>query len=187
MRALLLLAFAAALPGGAARAQSVADYVPPTARGHDFDLSIRGIMQAEANVGLAPAQVRWTGDGEWIYFQWQPGGLEWDAGRSTYRVSADGGTPERVADDEARRMAPYLGGGDLSPDRRHRIVSVAGDLYLVDRREGSHRRLTHTEDAEGQPLFRAGGAPKSAPRRGGLRRDGAGTPAPLRPSWRRSG
>lgn len=140
-----------ALPG--LEAQSVADYVPPAARGQTFDLSIRNIMQAQANVGLSPSQVRWTDDSEWIYFQWQPGGQEWNAGRSTYRVRADGGVPEKVTDDEAREMAPLLAGGDLSPDRRHRIASVEGDLYLVDRRSMSARRITHTEDGEGQAIF----------------------------------
>ena len=55
--------------------------------------------------------------------RWQPGGLEWDAGRSLYRVSADGGLPERVDDEAADELAPMLASGDLSPDRRSRIVS----------------------------------------------------------------
>ncbi len=145
-----------ALPA-AAGAQAVADYVPEAARGHDFALSIRSIMRAEANVGQAPTRLRWTDDSAWLYFDWQPGGLEWDEGRSTYRVRAGGGEPEKVSDDEARAMAPLLAGGDLSPDGRRRVVSVEGDLYLVDRRAPSARRLTHTQDAEGQPTFGADG------------------------------
>jgi hypothetical protein len=89
-----------------AAAQSVAEYVPAPAQAHDFELSIESIMRAEANVGQAPTQVRWTDDSRWIYFQWQPGGLEWDAGRSLYRVPAEGGEPERIDEVEARRLAP---------------------------------------------------------------------------------
>lgn len=153
-----VVAALAALALGAADggAQIVADYVPPVARGQGFELSIRSIMQAQANVGQPPTNIRWTDDGEWIWFDWQPGGLEWDEGRSTYRVPADGGTPEQVDDDEARAMRPLLAQGDLSEDRRREIVSIDGDLHLIDRRAGTSRRLTHTEDGEGQPIFGAG-------------------------------
>jgi len=147
MTALLL---AAAAPSGA---QSVANYVPPSVQNEGFELSIHSIMQAEANVGLAPSQIRWSDDSEWIYFRWQPGGLDWDAGRSLYRVSADGGTPEKIDEAAALALEPLLAGGDVSGDRRWRVVSSAGDLHLIDRRSMQSRRLTHTEATEGQPLF----------------------------------
>lgn len=134
-------------------AQLVADYIPPPVAGQEFPLSIRSIMRAEANVGQAPTQIRWSDDSEWIYFQWQPGGLEWDAGRSLYRVRAEGGSPERLPPEEVDALAPILASGDVSSDRRSRIVSSGGDLYLIDRRSLATRRLTHTEDSEGQPLF----------------------------------
>jgi len=156
--ALVLGAAAAwALPT-TAQAQIVADYVPPSVAGQNFPLSIRSIMGAEANVGLAPSQVRWTDDSRWIYFRWQPGGQEWDSGRSLYRVAADGGTPEEVDDEAARGLAPLLAGGDISPDRRSRVVASGGDLYLIDRRSLDLRRLTHTQDGEGQPMFTSDGS-----------------------------
>lgn len=140
-----------------ATAQTVADHVPEPVRGQQFELSIRSIMRAESNVGVAPREIRWTDDSEWVYFSWRPGGLDWDAPRSSYRVSARGGTPEMVDDDTMRQMAPLLANGDLSADRRWRISSVRGDLYLVDRRSMRVRRLTHTQDGEGQPLFGSDG------------------------------
>lgn len=143
----LALVAALALPT-LSSAQSVADYVPAAAVGPEFPLSIRSIMRAESNVGQAPTQVRWSDDSEWIYFRWQPGGLQWDTGRSLYRVSADGGTPEKIDGEADDELAPMLASGDLSPDRRSRIVSSGGDLYLIDRRSGGMRRLTHTEDGE---------------------------------------
>ena len=135
------------------QAQSVATYVPDVVAGEGFELSIAGIMGAEANVGRAPNDVRWSDDSEWIYFRWQPGGLAWDAGRSLYRVSADGGEPQKLSEEEAAELAPLLGGGDVSSDGRWRVVSSDGDLYLIDRRSLDVRRLTHTEDGEGQPRF----------------------------------
>ena len=136
-----------------AEAQSSADFVPESVRDQRFQLSIRNIMRAEENVGVAPAQIRWTDDGEWIYFSWRPGGMDWDAPRSTYRVRAEGGDAEIVSSGDLEAVQPMLASGDLSPDRRSEIVSVSGDLYLIDRRNMSARRLTHTQDGEGQPLF----------------------------------
>ena len=138
-------------------AQGIADHVPEAVRGQQFELSIRSIMRAEANMGVAPGAIRWTDDSEWVYFTWRPGGLDWDAPRSSYRVSARGGAPELVDDDTMREMEPLLASGDLSADRRWRISSVAGDLYLIDRRASRVRRLTYTQDGEGQPLFGSDG------------------------------
>jgi len=143
----------AAISLGSAAAQSSATYVPDAVRGEDFELSIRNIMRAEENVGVAPRQIRWTDDSEWLYFSWRPGGMAWDEERSLYRVRADGTGMEALSWQEAEEAAPLIAGGDLSPDRRWRVSSVSGDLYLVDRSSMKVRRLTHTEDSEGQPLF----------------------------------
>ena len=144
------------LPVGASSpvvAQSSAAYVPDVARGQDFELSVRNIMRGPELLGQAPGQVRWTDDSEWLYFRWRPGGLDWDEQSSLYRVPADGGTPEKLDDDAEYEAAVLIAGGDLSRDRRWRVSSVRGDLYLVDRRAMTTRRLTHTEDGEGSALF----------------------------------
>ena len=147
---LVLLSVGAPTP---AAAQSSAAYVPTVVRGQDFELSVRNIMRGPELLGQAPTQVRWTDDSRWLYFRWRPGGLQWDDERSLYRVSADGGTPEKLDDDAAYEAAVLIAGGSLSPDRRWRISSVRGDLYLVDRRAMTTRRLTHTEDGEGSAIF----------------------------------
>lgn len=138
-------------------AQSTADWIPEPALARDFPLSIRSVMRGPELTGVAPSAVRWTDDGRWVWFRWLPGGHEWDAEARWYRVSAQGGTPEAMSDEQAREAAPLLAGGDLSPDRRRRVASVSGDLHVIDRRTLQTRRLTHTEDAEGSPLFSADG------------------------------
>ena len=134
-------------------AQSVADYVPPQLAEERFRLSIRNIMRAQENVGQAPTQLRWSDDSDWVYFRWQPGGRAWDEGRKLYRVRADGSGLEELSDERARGLEPVLAGGNVSSDRRWRVTSSSGDLYLIDRRTMAVRRLTHTEDGEGQPIF----------------------------------
>ena len=148
LRGLLLLLLPLGAPSPAA-AQSSAAYVPAAARGQDFELSVRSIMRGAELVGEAPTQVRWTDDSEWVYFRWRPGGLEWDDQRSLYRVPADGGTPEKLDDDAELESAVLIAAGDISRDRRWRISTVRGDLYLVNRREMTARRLTHTGGRRG--------------------------------------
>ncbi|MEM7414054.1 MAG: prolyl oligopeptidase family serine peptidase [Gemmatimonadota bacterium] len=149
----LLAALVLVGAGAPVQAQTVADYVPATVSSQQFPLSIRSIMRAEENVGLAPAQIRWSDDSEDVYFQWQPGGQHWDAGRAPFRVGADGGEPQPVDAGEMWRISRGLAGGDLSSDQRWRVQSIEGDLYLTNRRNGDVRRLTHTQDSEGQALF----------------------------------
>jgi dipeptidyl aminopeptidase/acylaminoacyl peptidase len=151
------LAVAALVSGlalaGDVRGQSTAEYVPQPARSEEFELSIRSIMRGPELVGEAPTGVQWSDDGEWVYFRWRPGGGEWDDEREQYRVRADGSGLERVADSELDSIGLIAGPGALSEDGRQKVVSAAGDLYLVDRRSLETRRLTDTRDAEIQPAF----------------------------------
>jgi hypothetical protein len=57
MRRLALLALLAAAPLSAQQA---------------FDLSVRNIMRGPELYGREPGQVRFTADGQWIYFRWLP-------------------------------------------------------------------------------------------------------------------
>lgn len=154
--ATLIFAFFLLVSPVAAAAQSSADWVPEVARGQEFDLSIRNIMRAQENVGVAPTGIRWTDDSEWVYFNWRPGGLAWDTPNDLYRVRASGGEPEKVTN-ESFAVAPLIAGGDISANRRWRVSTVRGDLHLVNRRSMEVRRLTHTEDNEGSPLFSTDG------------------------------
>jgi dipeptidyl aminopeptidase/acylaminoacyl peptidase len=133
--------------------QGVAAYVPPAASGSDFPLSIESIMRAEESVGLPPTGLRWSDDSQWLHFEWQPGGLAWDAGRSLYRVRADGSELTQLSEEDENGLEPVLAEGDISSNRRWRVTSASDDLWLIDRRTMEVRRLTHTEDAEDQPLF----------------------------------
>ncbi|MFO7894216.1 MAG: prolyl oligopeptidase family serine peptidase [Longimicrobiales bacterium] len=143
------------VPASAASAQRVADLEPEPARDQGFDLTIGNVMRGYELVGKDPQRVRWTDDSEWVYFQWLPGGHDWHADRELYRVPAGGGEPEQLTDEEADSLAPLLSGGDLSDDRRWRVTSSGGDLYLIDRRSLEVTRLTETSANEGAPMFSA--------------------------------
>lgn len=144
----LCVGLAIAVAGGGADAQR-------TAR---FDLTIANIMRGPEHYGREPGQVRWSPDGQWIYFQWLPAGSDWRDTPKPYRVRAQAGaTPERVADAEMDRVAPIVANGVLSADRTRKLTEVRGDLWLVDMRTSDVRRLTETVAAESNARFSADG------------------------------
>ena len=124
-----------------------------------FDLSIQNIMRGPELYGRPPQNPRFTPDGAWIYFNWLPPGTDWRESSKPYRVRAQqGATPELVTDAHMDSVGPSLAQGALSRDGAHRAVSYNGDLYLVDIRSGSTRRLTDTPPiTESNPSFAADG------------------------------
>jgi dipeptidyl aminopeptidase/acylaminoacyl peptidase len=121
--------------------------------GQEFDLSVPNIMLGPEHVGEAPSFVRWTDDGRWLYFRWKPGGLPWHQEPSFHRVPAAGGTPEKVEPVHMDSVGPWLATGDYSVDRRRKVVSHDGDIWLIDRRSNRARRLTETRSADSNPTF----------------------------------
>ena len=139
------LATAALLLPAAAHAQSTA---------RPFDLSIANIMRGPELFGREPQNVNWSADGQWIYFAWNPPGTKWDEPTRPYRVRAvAGAVPERLSDAQMDSVAPYIADGPLSRDGLQRAVSARGDLYLIDTKKGTARRLTETLAAEGDPRY----------------------------------
>ncbi len=114
-----------------------------------FTLDVATIMRGPETVGREPSQVRWSPDGEWIYFSWLPPGTDWRESSQPYRVRARAGAaPERLEQATADSLAPTLSGGIVSRDGSRRFVSSGGDLYVVSLPSGRLRRLTRTEAGE---------------------------------------
>ena len=123
-----------------------------------FELTIQNIMRGPEVYGREPQRVRWTVDGRWIYFFWQPPGTDWRETAKPFRVRATpGSTPERVTEAHLDSVGPLLETGDRSSDGRSSVVSSMGDLYLVNRARGTARRLTETLGDERDPRFSADG------------------------------
>src|SRR5690349_2673862 len=116
-------------------------------------LTVPYIMRGPENTGREPTQVRWSPDGQYIYFRWLPPGTDWREQLKPYRVRAAGGTPEQLTPAQADSMAPLLAEGSDSRDRRWRAVSALGDIWLVDRRAGKATRLTQTRENESEPVL----------------------------------
>ena len=116
-------------------------------------------MRGPELYGREPQRPRFTPDSRWIYFSWLPPGTDWREQLKPYRVRAQAGAvPEQVTRQHMDSVAPLLETGSLSPDGRQRAVSWNGDLYLVDLRASTARRLTDTPTiTESNPSFSADG------------------------------
>src|ERR1043166_10314661 len=88
---------------------------PPAARAQSrFELTIPKIMRGSENTGREPSQVRWSPDGQWIYFQWLSPGTDWKEALKPYPVRAAArARPQRLTpaagDSLAAALAPRGG------------------------------------------------------------------------------
>ena len=120
-----------------------------------FDLSVRNIMRGPELYGREPAQVRWTADGQWVYFRWLEPGAAWNETLKSYRIAPRAGaTPERVSDAHMDSVAPMLATGPHSRDGRLQVVVALGDIWVQQRdaqQRVTLRRITQTTANESAP------------------------------------
>lgn len=117
-----------------------------------FDFTIGNMMRGPEVYGRQPEGIRWSPDSRYIYFRWQPPGTDWREQPTNYRVRAvRGAQPESLTMAHMDSVGPLLTEGEPSPDRRRRVTTYDGDLWLV---EGTRaRRLTQTMEAERSPTW----------------------------------
>jgi dipeptidyl aminopeptidase/acylaminoacyl peptidase len=154
---LILPALSALSPPTFLGAQSVATAEPEAASRFQLPLTIQNIMRGPELVGQSPERIRWSDDSKWVYFRWLPGGKAWDDDPELYRVPSGGGEPEMLSEEMAKALALTFAPGPLSPDRKLRLSSREGDLYLVQRESLAVTRLTETREGESAAGFREDG------------------------------
>ena len=124
-------------------------------------LSVEQIMQApESWIGDWPEDLRWSEDGQYLYFDWNPGGQF--PSDSLYRVPREGGSPEKVPPAERRQPMPFFDGwhhGEhvYTADFQRKVYARAGDLYVYDRPADRITQLTDTRAREANPRFSVDG------------------------------
>lgn len=118
-------------------ASSTAQIPAPAPETSGFDLSVASIMRGPELVGESPSRVRWSPDGQTLYFVWKDPAEE---RQGLYQVSRTGGSPTRVDDANAQRIASRLQ-AVYSDDRRLAVYEHDGTLYLLDVRSGRERPL----------------------------------------------
>ena len=124
-----------------------------------FEFTIKNMMRGPEIYGRAPTQIRWTPDGQWIYFEWLPPGSDFRDNVRPYRIRAQvGAKPEPVSPAQADSVGPLLADGNFSRDRSMKVVAFGGDLYIVDMKRSTARHLTQTAAGESNPRFSSDGS-----------------------------
>ena len=117
----------------------------------NFALTIDNIMRGPGLYGYEPSQVRWSGDGERLYFQWKQAGDAVLKDPDTYVVNRDGLGLRKLSDADAKLAPPAAGA--TTPDKKRTVYSRDGDIFFYDAASGQTRQLTKTTDAETDPRF----------------------------------
>ncbi len=124
---------------------------PQTVPAKNFEMTIDNIMRGPGLVGYEPTSVRWSPDGQKIYFRWKLASEPLKAELSTYVVNADGTGLKKLSEDEVKLLPPV--GGDLSADKKTAVFADSGDIFLYDLASGQRTQLTKTSDVETNPRF----------------------------------
>lgn len=114
-------------------------------------LSIDLIMQGPQFYGYVPQDLRWSGDGQRLYFRWKQSVDRYDEPFGTWVLPRDTGAPRRLSDEEALLAPPV--DGDTTRDRGRTVFARDGDLFLYDWNSDRATQLTKTSDAESGPHF----------------------------------
>jgi dipeptidyl aminopeptidase/acylaminoacyl peptidase len=116
-----------------------------------FPLTIDNIMRGPQLYGYPPQDVRWSGDGQRIYFQWKQASESIDKPFETWMVPRESGSPRKLSEEDARTAPPVS--GDTTRDRKRTVYVRDGDVFLYDFTTDKARQLTKTTDAEKDPHF----------------------------------
>jgi len=126
---------------------------PAAAAAARFDLSIDNIMRGPELYGTPPSLVRFSDDSRYVYLRWRRPGV--DTATASFRVSVAGGEPEALSSITEDTLYPQPGA--WSRDRRLKVFTQRGDVWLWDAARGVRRRLTDTPGAESSPRLSADG------------------------------
>jgi dipeptidyl aminopeptidase/acylaminoacyl peptidase len=116
-----------------------------------FPLTIDSIMPGPNLVGYEPAQVRWSGDSQRVYFQWKQYAQKSDEPLDTYVVNRDGSGLRKLSDEEVKTAPPL--GGDSTLDKQRTVYARDGDIFVYDASTGATRQITKTSESEANPHF----------------------------------
>ncbi|MCP4787389.1 MAG: prolyl oligopeptidase family serine peptidase [Fuerstiella sp.] len=111
-------------------------------------ITLEQIMADPDWIGGSPERPMWSVDSSRIFFQRKQNGRQ---ERDWWVVDIANGAPQKLSLHDALSATPAK--GDYDHDRRKRIYTFAGDLFVQDMDSGNIRQLTRTEAHESLPAF----------------------------------
>ncbi|HET9426283.1 MAG TPA: prolyl oligopeptidase family serine peptidase [Gemmatimonadaceae bacterium] len=122
-----------------------------------FEFSIRNIMRGPEVYGREPQNIRWSLDGQWIYFMWLEPGADWRLPLKQYRVRAQAGAkPEVVAPSEVPAVQ-FADAGARTVDGRKRLYVEGGTIVVHDVPTKTTRIVSQTLEPKTNVTFSADG------------------------------
>ncbi|HEY0142997.1 MAG TPA: prolyl oligopeptidase family serine peptidase [Thermoanaerobaculia bacterium] len=116
-----------------------------------FELTVDNIMRGQGLAGWTPRAVRWSPDGQQVYFQWKQHSDPIEEEYDTYVVNRDGSGLRKLADEEEHHAPPA--NGRWTRDRQRALFTLRGDVWLYDGAAKKSRPLTRTNDTETNPRW----------------------------------
>lgn len=150
-RALSLLCLWLLLPHAAFAQRAQPTTTTTTTPPQKFELTIDSIMRGPDLVGYPPDAVRWSQDGQRVYFRWKRAGEPRLKEMDTYVVNRDGTNLRKLSEDEVKQAPPAS--GELSKDKTLTVFTEDGDVYLYDHLKHERRQVTRTTDTEANAHF----------------------------------
>ncbi|MDP9194326.1 MAG: prolyl oligopeptidase family serine peptidase [Acidobacteriota bacterium] len=116
-----------------------------------LELTVDTIMRGQGLSGYAPKTVRWSPDGQWVFFEWKQYTDPIEENFDTYVAGRDDKGLRKLTDEEAKHAPPA--NGDWSRDRKRAVYVSRGDVFLYDIAAKQRRVITDTTEAESGARF----------------------------------
>ncbi|HYK02779.1 MAG TPA: prolyl oligopeptidase family serine peptidase [Thermoanaerobaculia bacterium] len=122
-----------------------------SAQQNRLELTVDTIMRGYGLSGYAPKSVRWSRDGQQVFFEWKQYSDPTEENFDTYVVGRDAKGLRKLSEEEAKHATPN--NARWTRDRRRAVFVVNGDVFLYDAAAKRRRALTDTTDAESNARF----------------------------------
>jgi dipeptidyl aminopeptidase/acylaminoacyl peptidase len=116
-----------------------------------LELTVDTIMRGPGLSGYAPKSVRWSPDGQSVFFEWKQYSDPVEENFDTYVVGRDGKGLRKLTDEEAKHAPPA--NGKWTRDHKRAVYVSRGDVFLYDVAAKQRRAITETTEAEGSARF----------------------------------
>jgi dipeptidyl aminopeptidase/acylaminoacyl peptidase len=112
-------------------------------------LSVEKIMRDPKWIGTSPSGMRWSADGQYLFFNWNPTAAPAD---SVYYISTKDHTPQKAT--YAFAQETVMANSIVYNDKKKACVYVKNsDIYYKEIKSGKTKRIVNTAEFEYNPQF----------------------------------
>ena len=116
-----------------------------------LELTVDTIMRGPGLAGYAPRSVRWSRDGQLVYFEWKQYSDPVEARFHTWVVGRDGKGLRKLSDEEEKDAPPQR--ANWTRDKKRAVYVDDGDVFVYDGIAKKRRAITQTTERESSARF----------------------------------